>query len=143
MRCDSAPALEFQLAASVPLALAIGPILAFTVGRWLSLTAVLGVYAGLSAYALYLLARAVKKTSFNSTDKKLLVFLGLIAIWLVIALVSLADIRSGGGSTSPPSLSTMPSGPSLRRRSPPTVSRRKTPSLIPGTWLRFGITISG
>ena len=87
--------LAFQLAASVPLALAIGPIVAFTVGRWLSLTAVLGVNAGLSAYALYLLARAVKKSSFNSTDKKFPVFLGLIAIWLVIALVSLADIQIG------------------------------------------------
>jgi len=46
--------LAFRLCASVPLALAIGPAAAYTLGRLLSLTAVLVGYGLLSGYSVYL-----------------------------------------------------------------------------------------
>jgi len=69
--------------------------MAFTVGRWLTLTAVIGVYAGTSLYALYLAVRAIRKRSIVWPGKRALPFLGLIAVWLGIAMALLADIQLG------------------------------------------------
>jgi len=86
--------LPFRLVASVPLALAIGPILSFTVGRWLSLDAVLGVYACLGAYTLYLATR-IGGAAFAGLVKRFHLFYGLIVAWMTIALLSLADMQIG------------------------------------------------
>ena len=85
----------FRLAASAPLALAAGPILAFTVGRWFSLNAVLGIYALLTGYALYLGIRDIRRGSFRLPLRKLAPFAGLAAVWLGIALGSLTDLQIG------------------------------------------------
>src|SRR5580692_6010423 len=49
--------LPFRLAASVPISIAIGPVVSYLLGRWLSLSAAWMVFGALSAYAVYLAAR--------------------------------------------------------------------------------------
>src|ERR1700686_1162742 len=87
--------LPFRLAASAPLALALGPILSYLLGRAFTLVAAELVYGLLSAYALYLLARAVRAAPRPLIPAGMAPFFGLIAIWLVLALVSLADLQIG------------------------------------------------
>jgi hypothetical protein len=85
----------FQLAASAPISIAIGPIVAYTVGLWLSLTAVWVIFSALSIYALYRIARGARDGSFNVRGVKLPAFAGLISVWLLIALLSLVDLQIG------------------------------------------------
>jgi hypothetical protein len=87
--------LPFRLAASAPLALALGPILSYVLGRAFTLAAAELVYALLSIYALYLFARALRGVPRRLIAAGLAPFLALIAVWLVIALVSLADLQIG------------------------------------------------
>jgi hypothetical protein len=86
--------LPFRAVASVPLSIAVGPILSFTVGRWFSLDAVSGVYACLGAYTLYLAAR-IPRAGFAGLFKRFRVFYALIAAWGLIAVLSLADMQIG------------------------------------------------
>jgi hypothetical protein len=88
--------LPFRLAASVPLSLAIGPILGYTVGRWLGWNAVWLVYAvlciaALSSGALRRKARPLAGFDFRS----LWPFAALVAFWIVVAFLSLADLPIG------------------------------------------------
>jgi hypothetical protein len=87
--------LPFRLAASAPLALAIGPILSYALGRAFTLAAAGLVYALLSAYTIYRFARALRAPTRPRIPAGMAPFLGLIAVWLAIALVSLADLQIG------------------------------------------------
>jgi hypothetical protein len=86
--------LPFRAAASVPLSITVGPILSYTVGRWFSLDAVWGVYACLGIYTLYLAAR-IPRAGLGGLVKRFRVFLALIASWVLIAMLSLADMQIG------------------------------------------------
>jgi hypothetical protein len=88
--------LPFRLAASVPLSLAIGPILGYTVGRWLGWNAVWFVYAVLFVAALLsgvLRRKARPLAGFHFLS--LWPFAALIALWIAVAFLSLADLPIG------------------------------------------------
>jgi hypothetical protein len=88
--------LPFRLAASVPVSLAIGPILGYTVGRWFGLTAVWLVYAGLGAAAVSSGALRRKARPLAGFDLRTLgPFAALIALWMAVAFLSLADLPIG------------------------------------------------
>jgi len=86
--------LPFRIVASVPLSIAIGPIFCYTVGRWLSLDAVLAGYLCIALYTLSLTKR-FSWTVFQLSLKRFRVAFGLSAVWLVIAVCSLADMQMG------------------------------------------------
>jgi hypothetical protein len=100
--CDTlefrARSLSFRLALSVPLSIAIGPILCYLVGRWISITAVLVVYGAMSACGLFRIARDVISESRlqRRPSRGQLALFGLAAVWLLIAILSLADMQFGG-----------------------------------------------
>jgi hypothetical protein len=88
--------LPFRLAASVPVSLAVGPILGYTVGRWFGLNAVWLVYsvlgvAAVSSGALRRKARLGAGFDFRA----LWPFAALIALWMAVAFLSLADLPIG------------------------------------------------
>ncbi len=85
--------LSFRMAMSVPLSIALGPIVGYFVGRWISLSAACVVYGVLSAGALFLLARE----RLRNHDRKRVAcrILALVLIWAVVATFSLADLQIG------------------------------------------------
>ncbi len=88
-----ARSISFRIAASVPLSIALGPVLSYFIGRWLSLNAACIAYGILSAAALFLLAREFRFRSRPS--KTQLQILAVVFIWAVIATLSLADLQIG------------------------------------------------
>ena len=88
--------LPFRLAASVPVSLAVIPILGYTVGRWLGLNAVWLVYAVLCAAAVSSGALRRKARPGAGFDfRTLWPFAALIALWMAVAFLSLADLPIG------------------------------------------------
>ncbi|HMD70069.1 MAG TPA: hypothetical protein VKF41_01930 [Bryobacteraceae bacterium] len=88
--------LPFRLAASVPLSLAAGPILGYTVGRWLGFNAVWIALAVLCAAALSSGALGRKARPLAGFDlRSLWPFAALIALWMAVAFLSLADLPIG------------------------------------------------
>jgi hypothetical protein len=88
--------LPFRLAASVPVSLAAGPILCYTVGRWFGWNAVWLVYAVLFAAALWSGALGRKAKPLAGFDLRTLwPFAALIAVWMAVAFLSLADLPIG------------------------------------------------
>lgn len=88
--------LPFRLAASVPVSLAAGPILCYTVGRWFGWNAVWLVYAVLVAAALLSGALGRKAKPHAGFDyRPLWPFAALIALWMAVAFLSLADLPIG------------------------------------------------
>ncbi len=85
--------LAFRLAASVPLSVAILPILGYTIGRWFSLAAVWAVLGVLCGCAAGVAVHGVRKRRPWRVRRELLPFLALILVWLVIAFLSLADLQ--------------------------------------------------
>ena len=89
--------LSFRLALSVPLSIALGPILSYLIGRWLSMGAVWAVYGLLDIYALFLMVRTLKGSRpLPSLSKARLQVLGLVFVWMIIAVLMLADLQIGG-----------------------------------------------
>ncbi|HEV2201600.1 MAG TPA: hypothetical protein VGR73_17405 [Bryobacteraceae bacterium] len=86
--------LPFRLAMSVPLAIALGPVLSFLLGSWLSLGAVWAMYGILCLSALALFARERRVLSQGHL-KVLGPFLGLISIWIALGMLMLGDIQTG------------------------------------------------
>ncbi len=87
--------LWFRLTLSVPLSIALGPILSYLLGRLLPLGAVEAVYGVLGLYVLFLAARGWKSRPrpflpFSKAHVKILCVAG---IWLIIALLMLADMQ--------------------------------------------------
>jgi hypothetical protein len=88
--------LPFRLAASVPVSLAVGPILGYTVGRWFGLNAVWLVYAVLGVAAVSSGALRRKARLGAGFDfRALWPFAALIALWMAVAFLSLADLPIG------------------------------------------------
>ena len=92
-----ARSLSFRLAMSVPLSIAIGPILSYLLGRWLSMKAVLVVYAILCVYGVFRATGELRgkfrlRPRLSRTE---LAVAGLVADWMVIAVLSLADMQIG------------------------------------------------
>ena len=88
--------LAFRMVASVPLSMAITPILTYLLGR-VSGTAVWVMYA---AFALYFLASIVpdlRRGRWHPTplSRETLIFMGIAVVWLVIAILSLVDLQFG------------------------------------------------
>ena len=88
--------LPFRLAASVPVSLASGPILGYTLGRWFGWNGVWLVYAVLCAAALLSGALGRKAKPLAGFDLRLLwPFAAFIALWMAVAFLSLADLPAG------------------------------------------------
>lgn len=88
--------LPFRLAASVPVSLAIGPILCYTVGRWLGWNAIWPVYIVIFAAALATGALGRKAKPLTGYDIRLVwPFGAFVALWMAIAFLSLADLPIG------------------------------------------------
>ncbi|MGO9229793.1 MAG: hypothetical protein ACLQKA_11390 [Bryobacteraceae bacterium] len=92
-----ARSLAFRLALSVPLSIAIGPILGYLVGRWLSISAVLVVYAVACLCGLFRIGLALldELRLRRRLSRGQLAAFGLIGVWLLIAVLSLADMQFG------------------------------------------------
>ena len=91
-----ARSLSFRLAMSVPLSIAIGPILSYLLGRWLSMKAVVVVYAILCVYAVFRATGELRgKFRLPRLSRTGLAVAGLVAVWMVIAVLSLADMQLG------------------------------------------------
>jgi hypothetical protein len=89
--------LSFRLALSVPLSISIGPIMSYFVGRWLSMGAVRVLYGLLCSCALFLVARGLMSTwrVRARPSKQQFQVVALIAVWVIIAVLSLADMQIG------------------------------------------------
>jgi hypothetical protein len=89
--------LSFRLALSVPLSISIGPIMSYFVGRWLSMSAVWVLYGLLCSCALFLAARVLMSTwrVRARPSKQQVQILVLIFAWMIIAVLSLADMQIG------------------------------------------------
>jgi hypothetical protein len=89
--------LWFRLAISVPLSISIGPILSYFVGRWLSMSAVLVLYALLCICALLLGARDLRSTLRvrPRPSRQQLQLFAIFAGWIIIAVLSLTDMQVG------------------------------------------------
>ena len=85
----------FRLAASAPLAISIGPIVSFTIGRWFSLNAVLALAVCLAVLGLLLIARDLLRAP-RRFPKELLPFFFLTSAWLAVAIFSLIDLQFAG-----------------------------------------------
>lgn len=86
--------LPFRLAASVPVSLSAAPIIGYTIGRWPGLDAVWIVYAVLCVTAVA--TGALRRDAFSAADfRRLWPFAALIAAWIAIASLSLADLPFG------------------------------------------------
>src|SRR5512138_1404929 len=86
----------FRLVASVPLSVAVLPILGYTVGRLFSLAAVWLVVGALCGFAAVLIAGELWTTRPWRSPRAILPFVAVIAVWLIIAFLSLADLQFGG-----------------------------------------------
>ncbi len=88
--------LPFRLAASVPVSLAVAPIIGYTVGRWFGFDVVWLVYAVLSAAAVSSGALRRQARPLAGFDfRSLWPFAALIGTWMAIATLSLVDLPIG------------------------------------------------
>jgi hypothetical protein len=87
--------LPFRLAASVPVSLSVAPIVGYTIGGWFGLDAVWFVYALLCVAALA--TGALRRSAFSAPSdfRRLWLFFALIAAWIAIVSLSLADLPFG------------------------------------------------
>jgi hypothetical protein len=78
----------FRFAISVPLAIALGPVMSYFIGRWISLGAACGFYAALSVAAIPLIVR----TRLQIRQPAIA---WVIAAWCVLATLALSDMQIG------------------------------------------------
>ena len=76
----------FRLTISVPLAIALGPLLSYFIGRWISLGAACLFYGALSVAAIPLIVTGRRNRLPHPW---------LIAAWCVLAMVALSDMQIG------------------------------------------------
>src|SRR5437879_2155095 len=79
----------FRIALSVPLAIAICPIITYLAGWFGSMRLVWAIYAAAAVYFL-----AVVRRGRNALSRDMLPFVGIAAVWLVIALYAMIDFQS-------------------------------------------------
>jgi hypothetical protein len=90
----------FRAALSVTLSIAIAPILSYLAGRYLSMTAVWGMYAASWAYVAVVLLRSValrgtKDPAPRSPAGAWRMAVAILSIWGALALFSLVDLQLG------------------------------------------------
>jgi hypothetical protein len=91
----------FRGALSVPLSIAIAPILSYLAGRYFSMTAVWGLYAASWAYVSVVLIRVVvlrrsQDPAPRSPAGAWRMAVAVLSIWGALALFSLVDLQLGG-----------------------------------------------
>ena len=77
---------QFRFAISVPLSIALGPVMSYFIGRWISLGAACSFYAVLSIAAVVLIVTGRRNRLHH---------LWLIAAWSVLAMLVLSDMQIG------------------------------------------------
>jgi hypothetical protein len=80
----------FRFAIGVPLAIALGPVMSYIIGRWISLDAACAFYVVLSALAVPLMIAARRRWR-----AKKLAIAWLMLAWCVLAMLVLCDIQIG------------------------------------------------
>lgn len=90
-------ALSFRIATSVPLSISIGPVISYLLGRLLSMSAVWVFYGMLCSFAAFLAGRGLRSTwhTIERPSKQQVQIVALIAVWIIIAVLSLADMQIG------------------------------------------------
>jgi len=78
----------FRFAIGVPLSIALGPVLSYFIGRWISLNAACVFYAELSVAAIPLIIVARRRRAKGAV-------LWLVFAWCVLAMLALCDIQIG------------------------------------------------
>jgi len=78
----------FRLVLSVPMSIALGPVISYLIGRWLSMGAVLAVYGIGGLYALFLMVRAPR-----APLRLPRIAVILVLIWITLAMLMLADLQ--------------------------------------------------
>ena len=89
--------LACRTALSVALSISLGPILTYFIGRYISLEAVVVVFSGLSVYAAVAIAVDVSRgrLGFSSCLKRYWKAVAISGFWILIAVLSLADMQWG------------------------------------------------
>ncbi len=82
----------FRTALSIPLSIAVCPIVTYLAGRFLSVAGVWIFYA--AAAALFVVLMVIARPCF-ALRKDLRIFAAIAGLWLVVCLVSLIDIQVG------------------------------------------------
>ena len=82
----------FRLAGSIPLSIAICPIVTYLLGRFAGMAAVWGFYVATAA--VFLLAVWRGPRDFGSL-RHFRIFGGVLAVWLMVSLAALIDIQAG------------------------------------------------
>jgi hypothetical protein len=86
----------FRAALSVPLSIAIAPILSYLAGRYLSMTAVWMLYAVSWAYVAFVVFKGTKEPAPRPTAGAWRMAVAIVSIWGALALFSLVDLQLGG-----------------------------------------------
>jgi hypothetical protein len=86
----------FRVALSVPLSIAVAPILSYLAGRYLSMPVVWGMYAASWAYALVAVLRGGREPVPRSPAGAWRMAVAILSIWGALALFSLVDLQLGG-----------------------------------------------
>ncbi|MBV9766193.1 MAG: hypothetical protein JOZ48_15210, partial [Acidobacteriaceae bacterium] len=87
----------WRLALSVPLSMAVGPVLTYLTGRWLSMSAVGVMFGALSVGGLVLLGTELKRwrNAFSHLSRTHFQVFWVLGAWAIIAGLSLADLQFG------------------------------------------------
>jgi hypothetical protein len=80
----------FRVALSVPLAIALCPIVTYLAGRFGSMHLVWPLYAAAVVYFF-----AVLRRGRNTLSRDMLPFVGIVLVWLAVVLYAMVDIQSG------------------------------------------------
>lgn len=88
--------LLFRAALSVPLSIAIVPILSYLAGRYFSMTAVWALFAASWVYAGVVVFRGRNEAPPRSPAGAWRMAAGILAVWTALALFSLVDLQLGG-----------------------------------------------
>ncbi|MGA8025926.1 MAG: hypothetical protein WB992_02190 [Bryobacteraceae bacterium] len=89
--------LYCRFALSLPLSIAVGPVIVYFVGRWLSMPVVCALYGVLCLFTLFLFLRGLKNGRLRPTrpTRTQCLVLGVVGIWIAIAVLSLMDLQIG------------------------------------------------
>ncbi len=88
--------LLFRAALSVPLSIAMVPILSYLAGRYLSMTAVWALYAASWVYVVVIAFKGRKETAARTPAAAWRMAAAVLSVWGALALFSLVDLQLGG-----------------------------------------------
>jgi hypothetical protein len=122
----------FRIALSVPLSIAICPIVTYVAGRFGSMPLVWAIYIAAAVYFLAVLRRGRRVLS-----RDLLPFAGMAVVWLAIALYAMIDFQSGDRLYPPASVVDH----ALRSAVIHSISSTGLPPQNPFFWPGHGVTL--